>query len=113
MYLRRDRIVLKQLNANRLHENWRPLESDKVKELSVRAHEQLSLSKVVNREVDYSHIELFLLLASPLQRGAFYAKLRQDLAALFGDERAQKTFENKWTLALRSNVMACFTRITK
>jgi hypothetical protein len=61
--------------------------------------------------MDYSKIELFLLLSTPQQRSSFYAKFRNDLSALFKDEKAQKTFETKWTLALKSNVMRCFGRI--
>jgi hypothetical protein len=61
--------------------------------------------------MDYSKIELFLLLSTPAQRQPFYNKLSSDLSALFGDEKAQITFENKWTLALKSNVMGCFSKI--
>jgi hypothetical protein len=61
--------------------------------------------------MDYSKIDLFLLLSSPQQRNSFYSKFRNDLTALFKDEKAQKTFETKWTLALKSNVMRCFGKI--
>lgn len=61
--------------------------------------------------MDYSKIELFLLLSTPQQRASFYAKFRNDLNALFKDEKAQRTFETKWTLALKSNVMRCFGKI--
>ena len=36
-----------------------------------------------------------------------------DLTMLFNSDKAQKTFENKWTLALKSNVTGCFSRIAK
>ena len=84
-----------------------------MRDLEAQAHEQLSLSKIVSREMDYSHIELFFLLSTTYQRAAFYAKLRQDLAALFRDEHAQKTFENKWTHGLKYNVMGFFNRLAK
>lgn len=61
--------------------------------------------------MDYSKIELFLLLSTPQQRSSFYNKFRNDLTALFKDEKAQKTFETKWTLSLKSNVMRCFSKI--
>ena len=61
--------------------------------------------------MDYSQIEIFLLLASLDQRMSFYSKIKQDLTNLFRDEHAQKTFETKWTHSLKSNVMACFSRI--
>jgi hypothetical protein len=63
--------------------------------------------------MDYSKIELFLLLSTPAQRSSFYSKFRNDLSALFKDEKAQKTFETKWTLALKSNVMRCFSKIAR
>jgi hypothetical protein len=56
---------------------------------------------------------MFLLLSSNYQRAAFYTKIRTDLAALFRDDHAQKTFENKWTHSLKSNVMALFDRLAK
>ena len=67
----------------------------------------------MSREIDYSKIELFFLLSSSYQKAAFYAKIRQDLAALFRDEHAQKTFENKWTHSLKCNVMGFFNRIAR
>lgn len=63
--------------------------------------------------MDYSRIEVFLLLATEEQQSSFYKKFKNDLGALFKDEKAQKTFETKWTLSLKSNVMACFTKIAQ
>lgn len=63
--------------------------------------------------MDYSRIEIFLLLSSDEQQSSFYKKFKNDLTSLFKDEKAQKTFETKWTLSLKSNVMACFNKISK
>ena len=113
MHFKRDRAIRQQIAINLGSEQYRPLPEEKVRDLEAQAHEQLSLSKIVSREMDYSHIELFFLLSTAYQRAAFYAKLRQDLAALFRDEHAQKTFENKWTHGLKYNVMGFFTRLAK
>lgn len=111
MYLKRDRLIRNQLELNRNSKTWTPLPEEMIRRLESKAHEQLSLSKIVNREMDYSKIEFFLLLSTPHQRSSFYSKFRNDLTALFKDEKAQKTFETKWTLALKSNVMRCFSKI--
>jgi hypothetical protein len=85
MYLKRDRLIRKQIAVNRTSPNWKPLPEPALKKLESAAHEQLSLGKIISREMDYSRIELFLLLSTPAQRQPFYAKLRSDLAALFND----------------------------
>jgi hypothetical protein len=113
MHFKRDRIIRKQIAINISSENCQPLPEERIRVLEAKAHEQLSLAKIVNREMDYSKIELFLLLSTSYQRAIFYNKIRQDLTALFRDEHAQKTFEKKWTHSLKSNVMAFFNRLAK
>jgi hypothetical protein len=56
MYLKRDRLIRKQLTINRNSPNWVSLPEEQLKKLEARAHEQLSLHKIVSREMDYSKI---------------------------------------------------------
>lgn len=113
MHLKRDRIIHQQIANNLKSPYYIPPNQTVIQLLESRAHQQLTLPKITSREIDYSHIHTFLLLATQQQRNAFYAKIRQDLAAIFRDEHAQKTFETKWTHSLKHNVMACFTKIAK
>ena len=113
MHFKRERTIRKQISNNLLSSVYSPLPERRIRALEAAAHQQLSLGKIVSREMDYSHIELFFLLSSAFQRTAFYTKIRQELAALFRDEHAQKTFENKWTHALKFNVMGFFRRLAQ
>ena len=56
MYLKRDRLIRKQIEINRNSANWVPLPEEQLKKIESKAHEQLSLNKIVSREMDYSKI---------------------------------------------------------
>jgi len=49
MYLKRDRIIRKQIEINIQSPNWKPLPEYQLKKLEAKAHEQLSLNKITNR----------------------------------------------------------------
>lgn len=63
--------------------------------------------------MQFQKIQLYLLVASKADIIQFYRQLRNGLQDIFNDEKAKKIVEDKWSHALKSNVMGLFDKIAK
>lgn len=64
MHLKRDRIIRNQILLNVKRHPAPNLLTPTLNRLQQQAHQQFSLAKITSREMDYSKIELFLLVAT-------------------------------------------------
>jgi hypothetical protein len=111
MFLRRDFYIKKQLEENKRANDTIEIEQRIINKLKGRALEQLSMSRLKNREMQFHTVELFLLVAPKEEQEKFYQELWTGLQDIFNDEKAKKTVEEKWSHSLKSNVIGLFNKI--